>query len=112
MIDINPSVVTALKTVGLPVYYELFVDSSTIVPCITYLESLNSDAIVGDTIEYSNIVMQVKVWAKDVRTLKTNAILIDEKMKALGFTREFGSELFIGDLGQYIMRFKATGYKK
>ena len=39
MIDWKKPLVSILETVGLPVYYELFVDSSTQTPCITYVES-------------------------------------------------------------------------
>lgn len=111
MIDYKPTVVTALKTIGLPVYYEMFVDSSTPIPCITYIETSNTDSLVGDTLEYSNLVIQVKVWAEDVKTLETNAILIDSKMKELGFRREFGTQLFVKQLGQYVLRYRAIGFK-
>ena len=40
--------------------------------------------------------------------LMSNAILIDKKMKALGFKKDFGSPLFGVGTGQYILRYKGT----
>ena len=108
MIDINPLVVATLNTIGLPVTLEKFIESMPI-PCITYTEYSNVDTLVGDTIEYSEIITMVKVWSDDMSVLMSNAILIDKKMKALGYKKDFGSPLFGVGTGQYILRYKATG---
>ena len=42
MIDYKPMLKQELEKAGVPVYYELFVDSSTKTPCITYIENNNS----------------------------------------------------------------------
>ena len=39
MIDYKPTLKANLEKIGVPVYYELFVDSSTETPCITYIEN-------------------------------------------------------------------------
>lgn len=40
MIDYKPTLKANLEKIGVPVYYELFVDSSTETPCITYIEMI------------------------------------------------------------------------
>lgn len=113
MIDYKPTLVNALKGISeIPVFYESFIDSSTPVPCITYLQTVNSDYIVGDTITYSDLSFQIKVWSKSVAEIETIGQLIDTKMKSLGFTREFANQVFLEGLGQYILRYAALGYEK
>ena len=55
MIDFKTELKAQLETVGLPVYYELFCDSSTTTPCITYIENNNASYIEGNTIGYSTL---------------------------------------------------------
>jgi len=112
MIDVSKTLVTELSKCGLPVYYELFVNSNTTVPCITYIEQNNSDLANGDTISYSNIAFQVKVWSKQVSDFYTYGALIDAAMKDMGYTRTFANPLFINNLGQFILRYEAIGYEK
>lgn len=112
MVNMKPLVVEALETVGLPVFYELFVDATTTTPCITYMELNNADYLIGDTIEYSNLAFQIKVWSKSVSLMAQKSISIDEALKPLGFKRTFAAELFAGDMGQRIMRFEAIAFKK
>lgn len=114
MIDIKPMIVNTLEGIGdIPVFYEAFIDSSTATfPCITYKQTTNSDYIVGDTLSYSNIVIQIKVWSKTVDEMETIGQQIDIAMKELGFKREFGDQLFLNGLGQYILRYAAIGYEK
>jgi len=108
MYDVNPLVYSALKTIGLPVLPETTFNSTSPIPCVTYVEFSNIDTIVGDTLEYSEIITMVKVWSNDLSVLMANAKLIDVKIKALGYIRDFGSPLFGVGTGQYILRYKAT----
>ena len=110
MLDVNPLVYTTLSTTGLPVTLEKFIDTMPI-PCITYIEYSNKDTLVGDTLEYSEIITMVKVWSDSMSVLMSNAILIDEKMKALGYKKDFGSPLFGVGTGQYILRYKGLGFE-
>ena len=112
MVDLKPQVVEVLEALGLPVYYELFADASTPTPCITYMELNNADYLTGDTIEYSNLAFQIKVWSKSVSVMSQKSIEIDNALKQLGFRRTFAAELFAGDMGQRIMRFEAIAFKK
>ena len=50
MIDYKPTLKQELEKVGLPVYYELFVDSSTETPCITFIENNNAAEAEGDNL--------------------------------------------------------------
>ena len=105
MIDINPLVVATLKTIGLPVTLEKFVATMPI-PCISYTEYSNRDTLVGNTIEYSEIITMVKVWSDSLGVRMSNAILIDKKMKLLGYKKDFGGDLTGVGTGQYILRYK------
>lgn len=92
MIDYSPNIVTALKTV-LPTHYEMKVTSKTPVPCISYMEITNRDTVTGDTIGYSDLVYQVKVWANDKATISKYMVEVDKVMRNLGFKRIGSGEL-------------------
>ena len=109
MLDVNVALVTELKKIGLPVMLENFIATTTVFPCISYVEYSNRDTLTGNTIEYSEIITMVKVWDDSLSVLMTNALLIDARMKALGYKRDFGSSLFSGGMGQYVLRYKGLG---
>jgi hypothetical protein len=111
MIDIKEMLTTQLATLGLPVFYELFVNSNTPIPCITYFEANNADHLIGDTVEYGEITINIKVWGYTVESLETNAALVEAKMRSLGFTKSASYHNFINGLGHYFIRFDAIGYK-
>ena len=109
MLDMNPLIVTELKKIGLPVISENFISPTTIFPVISYIEYSNRDTLTGDTLEYSELITMVKVWDKSLKVLMDNSKLVDAKMKALGFKRDFGSPLFADGMGSYILRYKGLG---
>lgn len=109
MIDINPLIISTLNEIGIPVMLENFLEPTTPLPVITHIEYSNKDTLIGDTLEYSEIIIMIKVWSKDLIVLMDNAKKIDVKIKALGFKRDFGSPLFKDGIGQYILRYKGTG---
>lgn len=92
MIDYSPNIVTALKTV-LPTHYEMTLTSKTKTPCISYMELSNIDNVTGDTLGYSNLVYQVKVWANDIATISKYMVEVDKVMRSLGFKRIGTNEL-------------------
>ena len=100
MIDLKPTVYKELCSIGLPCFYELFVTKDTKLPCITYLEMENITDEDGTTIGYSTIRFSIKIWAKDVKTIAQNSILIDKVMRNLGFTRVTTNELWLDGIGQ------------
>ena len=93
MIDYSKELVSALKTV-LPVEYEMALTSKTKTPCISYLELSNIDSDTGNTIGYSRIVYQVKVWGNRIGELQGYARQIDSVLRPLGFKRISSGELY------------------
>ena len=108
MIDLHTSLVAALSTI-LPTHYEMTLHSGLATPCISYMESNNFVERNGDTLGYSVIAYQVKVWAKDIATIQKYALLIDEKLRTLGFKRTSSGELYDNNSSmiQKIMLFEA-----
>ena len=106
MIDYNKELVTALKTI-LPTYYELALVSGTKTPCISYSEINNYVETNGDTLGYSKITYQVKVWGTDIESIQKYAVQIDRTLRPLGFTRISTGELYDRNSGmiQKIMTF-------
>lgn len=107
MIDFKTELKAQLETVGLPVYYELFCDSSTTTPCITYIENNNASYIEGNTIGYSTLSFYVKLWGNDLAVLSPFAQKIDNVMRGLGFKRVSYNELSYNTQLQMIFRYEA-----
>lgn len=93
MIDYNKQIVSALKTI-LPTYHELTLTKDTKTPCISYMELSNVVEESGDTLEYSRLSFQIKVWGTDLAVLNSTAGKIDVIMRGLGFTRTSGGEMY------------------
>lgn len=110
MIDHHAQVVSALSTV-LPTHYELTLTKDTAVPCISYMEANNAAAMAGDTIGYSEISYQIKVWATAISIVQKNAKRVDDVMRGLGFKRTSSGELHDRTSGmiQKIMIYEALG---
>jgi hypothetical protein len=113
MIDYNSQLVAALKTV-LPTYYELALVSGTKTPCISYSETNNYVEVNGDTLGYSKLTYQVKVWGTDIAAIQKYAVQIDNVLRPLGFTRISSGELYDRNSAmiQKIMTFEATAYEE
>lgn len=113
MIDYNERLVEALKSV-LPTYYELALISGTKTPCISYSETNNYTEVNGDTIGYSKITYQVKVWGTDIQAIQKYAVQVDNVLRPLGFTRISTGELYDRNSAmiQKIMTFEATAYEE
>lgn len=92
MIDYDKQIVTALKSI-LPTYHELLLVSGTKTPCISYQEINNAADLEGDTIGYSIISYQVKVWGTDIAQIKNYVLQIDRILRPLGFKRISTNEL-------------------
>lgn len=93
MINYHKEIVSALSQV-LPVHYEMTLSSQTPTPCISYMESNNSSSVSGDTLGYSRINYQVKVWANDIAEIQKYALQIDAVLRPIGFTRTSAIELY------------------
>ena len=86
MLNVKEQLVRELNTI-LPTYYELFCDSTTETPCITYIENLSYDTLTGDTFGYSQVGFNIKVWGNDIGVLSEYMIKVDAVMRRLGFKR-------------------------
>lgn len=93
MIDYHSNLVTALSTI-LPTHYEMVLTSKTKTPCISYMEINNYVDSNGDTLGYSRISYQVKVWGTNIADLQKYAVEIDKVLRPLGFTRVSSNELY------------------
>ena len=93
MIDYHKNLVTALETV-LPTHYEMTLTRGIKTLCISYMEVNNADAETGDTIGYSRVSYQVKVWGNDIAVLQKYAVAIDKVLRPLGFKRISSGELY------------------
>ena len=94
MIDYHKDLVSALKTIGLGVHYEMVLTSKTAVPCLSYMEINDYTAEYGDTLGYSRKTYQVKVWANDIGTIQKYAVEVDKALRPLGFKRVSSGELY------------------
>ena len=110
MIDYHAQLTGALNTV-LPTYYEMVLTSGTKTPCISYMESNNYVQHQGDTLGYSVISYQIKVWSTSVADIQKYSKQIDDVLRPLGWSRTSSTEL--GDMNsamiQKIMSYQATG---
>lgn len=110
MINYHTQLVKALETV-LPTHYEMTLTANTKTPCISYMELNNYVSTSGDTLGYSVISYQVKVWGNSIGILQKYAQQIDEVLRPLGFTRTVSRELYDREstMIQKILTFEATG---
>lgn len=93
MIDYHANLVKALEKV-LPTHYEMTLTADTETPCISYMELNNSSSTLGETMEYSNISYQVKVWDIDIAEIQKYALMVDDVLRPLGFRRTATVELY------------------
>jgi hypothetical protein len=108
VIDYHSNLVSALNTV-LPTHYEMTLTSKTETPCISYMETNNYSSSSGDTLGYSFITYQVKVWANDIELIQRYALEIDAVLRPLGFKRIASGELYdnASTMIQKIMTYEA-----
>ena len=93
MVDFHSEIVNALGTI-LPTYYELVLVAGTETPCISYMERNNYVDANGDTLGYSRISYQVKVWGHSIAQIQSYVVQIDNAMRLLGFKRTSSGELY------------------
>lgn len=108
MIDYHKEMVSALKSI-LPVHYEMALTSKTQTPCISYMETNNYSDASGNTIGYSKVSYQIKVWDNDIELIQKYALEIDEALRSIGFKRTSARELYDNQstMIQKIMNYEA-----
>ena len=92
MIDYSPNLVMALNDI-LPTHYEMTLTSNTKTPCISYMELNNASTNIGDTIGYSRLTYQIKVWGNDIKMIQQYIPEVDRVMHSLGFRRISTNEM-------------------
>lgn len=93
MIDYHSTLVAALNTI-LPTHYEMRLHSGLATPCISYMERNNYDTDTGETLGYSRLQYQIKVWGNDIADLQEYAQRIDSVLRPLGWKRTSSGELY------------------
>lgn len=113
MIDYHTELITALKGI-LPTHYEMNLKSGLPTPCISYMELNNYVSENGDTLGYSRITYQVKVWADDIKTIQKYALEVDKVLRPLGWTRIAAGELYDrnSSMIQKIMTYEALASER
>lgn len=109
MIDFHKELITALNKI-LPTHYEMTLHSGLETPCISYMELNNYASANGDTIGYSVITYQIKVWGHSIAELQRYALEIDKALRPIGFKRISSGELYDNQstMIQKILTFEAT----
>ena len=113
MYNAHPELVAALTSV-LPTHYEMALKSGTATPCISYMFTGNAAGAIGDTLGYSNLGCQVKVWAKNIALIVQYAQEIDNVLRPLGWRRTNYNELYDmnSTMIQGIMTYEAIASEK
>ena len=93
MIDYHSTLVSALNTI-LPTHYEMVLHSGLETPCISYMETNNYVSANGDTLEYSYVTYQIKVWANNIEQIQKYSLEVDKVLRPLGFKRISSGELY------------------
>lgn len=110
MIDYHSNLVNALNTV-LPTHFEMVLHSGLTTPCISYMEINNYVDTNGDTLGYSRVSYQVKVWGNQIADLQKYSLQIDEVLRPLGWKRTASTELYDPNstMIQKILTYEALG---
>lgn len=93
MIDYHATLVAALSKI-LPTHYEMALHSGLATPCISYMETNNYTSESGDTLGYSRLTYQIKVWGNNIADLQKYALQIDLVLRPLGWKRVASGELY------------------
>ena len=93
MIDYHATLVAALSKI-LPTHYEMALHSGLATPCISYMETNNYTSESGDTLGYSHLTYQIKVWGNNIADLQKYALQIDLVLRPLGWKRVASGELY------------------
>lgn len=112
MIDYGPTLVATLNPI-LPVHYEMTLARGTKTPCISYMETNNYVTEQGDTLGYSRLAYQIKVWGTEIEELNKYACQIDDALRPLGWTRGSSGELYDRNstMIQKILHYEARAYE-
>lgn len=110
MIDVHSDIHSTLNAI-LDAHYEMTLHGGLKTPCISYMELANVDRISGETLGYSDISYQVKVWGTDIKDLQKYSLEIDKALRPLGWRRTSAAELYDrnSSMIQKVMTYTAIG---
>lgn len=111
MLNYHTQLRTLLLQTGVEVYFEAIEDKIA-TPCISYMEVNNSSYAKGNTLQFSNLSYQIKVWAETILEANSIAEDIDSILSANGFTRVSSQDMVDAGLVMKILRFNAIAYEK
>lgn len=112
MIDWHKELVSTLSEI-LPTHYEMTLHSGLQTPCISYMELSNISTDEGDSLGYSRIQYQIKVWGC-LSEVQEHSQEIDKKLRPLGFKRVSGQEMYDNETGmvQKILTYEALALEE
>lgn len=112
MVNYHKNLVNALKEI-LPTHYEMVLTSGMKTPCISYMEVNNASTGIGDTVGYSRVSYQIKVWGNKIEDLQNYAMEIDNTLRKLGWARVSSNELYDNQSSmiQKIMTYEALFFE-
>lgn len=93
MVNYHTTLINVLSEI-LPTYYELTLSKDCAIPCISYLERNNYEEYVGDSLGYSKVSYQVKVWGNSINEVQSYASAVDAALKPIGWKRTSTGEIF------------------
>lgn len=113
MIDYHKQLVSALKTIGIDVHYEMVLHSGLKTPCISYMELSNIATEEGDSLGYSRLQYQISIWANNISDIQKYALKIDLVLRPLGFKRVGCNEMYDTNstMIQKILTYEALAYE-
>lgn len=113
MINYHKELVKTLNSI-LPTHYELYLHRGLATPCISYMLLDNPSTATGDTLEYSSIQYQIKVWGNRIDEVTDYALKIDNALRPLGFKRKNVKELHDKEstMIQKIMTYEANALEE
>lgn len=112
MIDIKQEIFAGLNECGIPVYYEALKNKDAQLPYVLYSETGNSDLAVGDTLEYADISIQVKVMTTSLLELVEAVDTVDTIMKGYKAKLTGSAEYWQDGVGHKALNYSLIGYKK
>lgn len=92
------------------IIYDSFVEEEQ-TPCVSYLEIANISTADGNTVRYSRITFQVRIWDTAVGVVEDLAETIDDTLVSNGFSRVYATDLKDGDFIVRVIQFQGNGFE-
>lgn len=93
MVNYHVNIVDLLRTINLPVHYEMVLHRGLSTPCLSYMELSNNVISQGDTVSYSEIEYQIKCWGTSIKEILEVAQQVENVLRPYGWVRTSTTEL-------------------